>query len=374
MQLITTRNKEISFAELKKAISSGNGLELIRPGDKFAIELKNGERVNAVCGGYVNEKRARFVLEDCLAEKWRMNDTPTNKGGYLKSEGRRHVLEDILPLFPDELAEAFEPRFMSEEIDGERHEYADTLWIPSATDVFGAGDWWNEEPDSFGSDRTLYLDGEISDETWFGDEVTPKLFRDELHAGDGNITLWINSPGGDVFAAAQIYNMLMDYPHDVTVKIDALAASAASVIAMAGTKVCMSPVAMMMVHNPATIAIGDTEEMQKAIDMLNEVKESIMNAYEIKSGLSRHKISQLMDAETWMNAKEAVKLGFADEILFRDGEKSVPEDTADTEMLFSRKAVTDSLLSRLIPKKKPEANKHMVPVTDLEKRLSLLAH
>ena len=92
MQLITTRNKEISFAELKKAISSGNGLELIRPGDKFTIELKNGEHVNAVCVGYVNEKRARFVLEDCLADKWRMNDTPTNKGGYLKSEGRRHVL------------------------------------------------------------------------------------------------------------------------------------------------------------------------------------------------------------------------------------------------------------------------------------------
>lgn len=100
MQLITTRNKEISFAELKKAISSGNGLELIHPGDKFAIELKNGELVNAVCGGYVNEKRARFVLEDCLAEKWRMNDTPTNKGGYLKSEGRRHVLGGYSPAFP----------------------------------------------------------------------------------------------------------------------------------------------------------------------------------------------------------------------------------------------------------------------------------
>jgi ATP-dependent Clp protease protease subunit len=121
----------------------------------------------------------------------------------------------------------------------------------------------NEEPDSFGSERTLYLDGEISDETWYGDEVTPKLFKDELNAGDGNITLWINSPGGDVFAAAQIYNMLMDYKGNVTVKIDALAASAASVIAMAGTKVCMSPVAMLMIHNPATIAIGDTEEMQK---------------------------------------------------------------------------------------------------------------
>ena len=177
MQLITTRNKEISFAELKKAISSGNGLELIHPGDKFAIELKNGELVNAVCGGYVNEKRARFVLEDCLADKWRMNDTPTNKGGYLKSEGRRHVLEDILPLFPDELAEAFEPRFMSEEIDGERHEYADTLWIPSATDVFGAGDWWNEEPDSF--QLEIF-----------------KRERDRVkeHVGDGTWYWWLRSP------------------------------------------------------------------------------------------------------------------------------------------------------------------------------------
>ena len=230
----------------------------------------------------------------------------------------------------------------------------------------------NEEPDSFGSDRTLYLDGEISDETWYGDEVTPSLFKQELESGDGNITLWINSPGGDVFAAAQIYNMLMDFPHDVTVKIDALAASAASVIAMAGTKVLMSPVAMMMVHNPATIAIGDSEEMQRAIDMLAEVKESIMNAYEIKSGLSRHKISQLMDAETWMNAKEAVKLGFADEILFAGKKDEGPSDDG-IEMLFSRKAVTDSLLSKLIPKR-PEKPKNTVKVTDLEKRLSLLSH
>lgn len=230
----------------------------------------------------------------------------------------------------------------------------------------------NEEPDSFGSDRTLYLDGEISDETWYGDEVTPSLFKQELEAGDGNITLWINSPGGDVFAAAQIYNMLMDYPHDVTVKIDALAASAASVIAMAGTKVLMSPVAMLMVHNPATIAIGDSEEMQRAIDMLAEVKESIMNAYEIKSGLSRHKISQLMDAETWMNAKEAVKLGFADEVLFaRKKDEELSEE--GIELLFSRKAVTDSLLSKLIPKR-TEKPRNTVKVTDLEKRLSLLSH
>lgn len=170
MQLITTRTTEISIPELKKEISSGRGLEVIRPFDRFAVELKNGERINAVCGGYVNEKRARFTLENCLAEKWCMNKALTNKGGYLKSEGRRHVIEDILPLFPDELAEAFEPRFMSETLDGELHEYADTLWIPSATDVFGAGEWWNEEPDSFQleifkheRDRAK----EVAGQTWF---------------------------------------------------------------------------------------------------------------------------------------------------------------------------------------------------------------
>lgn len=176
---------------------------------------------------------------------------------------------------------------------------------------------WIKNQDEGGAEmRTLFLNGEISDETWFGDEVTPEIFRKELESGKGPINVWINSPGGDVFAAAQIYNMLMDYPYDVTVMIDGLAASAASVIAMAGTKVQMSPVAMMMIHNPATIAIGDSEEMKKAVKMLDEVKESIMNAYEIKTGLVREKISRLMDAESWFNAKKAVELGFADEILF----------------------------------------------------------
>ena len=201
MQLITTRNKEISIQELKEAISSGNGLEVIRPFDKLAIELKNGERVNAVCGGYINEKRVRFVLEDCLTERWRMNGTSTNKGGYLKSEGRRHVLEDILPLFPDELAEAFVPRFMSEEIDGERHEYADTLWLPSATDVFGAGEWWNEEPDS----------------------VQLEIFKRERdrvkeHIGDGTWFWWLRSPCAsgssgfvDVYADGTVDGSIADY-------------------------------------------------------------------------------------------------------------------------------------------------------------------
>lgn len=241
---------------------------------------------------------------------------------------------------------------------------------------------WIKNQDESGSEmRTLFLNGEISDETWYGDEVTPKLFKDELGAGKGPITVWINSPGGDVFAAAQIYNMLMDYPYDVTVKIDGLAASAASVIAMAGTIVEMSPVAMMMIHNPATIAIGDFEEMKKAVKMLDEVKESIMNAYEIKTGLARDKISKLMDAESWFNAKKAVELGFADKILFGDGQGDVTNDagvgiTVGDEMsapvMFSRQAVMNSMFSKLIPLKKPVEKR--TPVDQLEKRLSLLSH
>lgn len=235
-------------------------------------------------------------------------------------------------------------------------------------------DWIKNEQDD---GRTLFLNGEISDETWYGDEVTPKMFKDELLSGEGDIVVWINSPGGDVFAAAQIYNMLMDYKGNVTVKIDGLAASAASVIAMAGTEVLMSPVAMMMIHNPATIAIGDSAEMKKAIEMLDEVKESIMNAYEIKSGLSRSRISHLMDAESWFNAKKAVELGFADKILFSKEDEEEKTDGNEEEekqlqmeaVLFSRKAVTNSLLSKLIPK--PEKR---TPVELLEKRLSLLSH
>ena len=231
--------------------------------------------------------------------------------------------------------------------------------------------FWNWVRNENDESRTLFLNGEISDETWYGDEVTPKMFKEELQDGEGDITVWINSPGGDVLAAAQIYNMLMDYKGNVTVKIDGLAASAASVIAMAGTEVQMSPVAMMMIHNPATIAIGDSSEMKKAIDMLDEVKESIMNAYEIKTGLSRSRISHLMDAESWFNAKKAVELGFADKLLFSK-EETEAEEEKELEMeavMFSRKAVTNSLMSKLIPK--PEKK---TPIEQLEKRLSLLAH
>lgn len=193
----------------------------------------------------------------------------------------------------------------------------------------------------------LFLNGTIAEESWFDDDVTPELFKEELNAGTGNITVWINSPGGDCVAAAQIYNMLMDYKGDVTVKIDGIAASAASVIAMAGTKVLMSPVSTMMIHNPATIAFGDKTEMNKAIEMLDAVKDSIMNAYEIKTGMSRAKISHLMDAETWMDAHKAMELGFADEIMQR-AEEDV--GAPDVSMMFSRAAVTNSLMDKIAAK------------------------
>ena len=196
------------------------------------------------------------------------------------------------------------------------------------------------------TERVLFLNGTIAEESWFDDDVTPALFKEELESGSGNITVWINSPGGDCVAAAQIYNMLMDYKGNVTVKIDGIAASAASVIAMAGTKVLMSPVSMLMVHNPATIAFGDTTEMQKAINMLSEVKESIMNAYEIKTGMSRTKISHLMDAETWMDAHKAVELGFADNILKRE-DASENTEAPVVSMMYSRAAVTNSLMDKI---------------------------
>ena len=172
-------------------------------------------------------------------------------------------------------------------------------------------------------ERVLELDGTIADESWFDDDITPKQFKDELFSGSGPITLWINSPGGDCIAASQIYSMLKDYQGEVTVKIDGIAASAASVVAMAGDKVLMAPTALLMIHNPSMMAFGDHNDMAKAIDILNEVKESIINAYELKTGQSRAVLSHLMENETWMNAKKAIELHFADGIL-EDFKKDVP--------------------------------------------------
>ena len=223
--------------------------------------------------------------------------------------------------------------------------------------------FWNWVRNEDGT-RILTIDGVIAEESWFEDDVTPKLFREQLNAGTGDIVIFINSPGGDCVAASQIYTMLMEYKSRVTVKIDGIAASAASVIAMAGTEVLMAPTSLLMIHNPLTVAIGDTEEMQKAIAMLDEVKESIINAYALKTGLSRLKISNFMDAETWLNAQKAIELGFADGMLTRDA--AVTNAIPITGYQFSRRAVTNSLLDKL-PKPEPK-----FPAEPLEQRLNLL--
>jgi len=218
----------------------------------------------------------------------------------------------------------------------------------------------------------LELYGTIATDSWYDDEVTPKMFHDELFSGSGPVTIWLCSPGGDCIAASQIYSMLVDYPYNVTVKIDGIAASAASVVAMAGTKVLMAPTALLMLHNPMSIAIGDSEEMQKAIEMLSEVKESILNAYEIKTNLSRTKLSNMMDGETWLNAKKAIELGFADGIL-EDEKKRVHKD--DVTYAFSRRAVTNSLLDKLKIVRQPQTEKAAntgVRADDLYKRLDLI--
>ena len=223
--------------------------------------------------------------------------------------------------------------------------------------------WWNWIDTDNG--RELRIEGAIAEESWIDDEITPKQFKSELMSGNGDITVFINSPGGDVFAAAQIYNMLMEYKGNVTVKIDGIAASAASVVAMAGTKVLVSPVSQIMIHNPMTAAFGDTQEMQKAISMLGEIKESIVNAYEIKTGLSRAQISRLMDAETWMNAQKAVELGFADEILYTNNNSDYEISQGQ---LFSQAAFDRKIVNKI------SKRESKITLESLQKRLSLLNH
>ena len=215
-------------------------------------------------------------------------------------------------------------------------------------------------------ERELRIEGTIAEESWFDNEIDPKLFRSELNSGEGNITVWINSYGGDVFAASQIYTMLMEYKGEVTVKIDGIAASAASVIAMAGGSVELAPTSVIMIHDPMTFAVGNTDEMRAAIRMLDEIKESIISAYELKTGLPRDKISKMMSAETWMNANKALELGFADKILYTDNEV---EDSGEG-LIYSRMAVTNSLLDKI----KRRTFDNRIDATQFHKRLNLIAH
>lgn len=219
--------------------------------------------------------------------------------------------------------------------------------------------WFEEE-------NILYLDGVISESSWYDDEITPKMFKEDLDKfSNKDITVFLNSPGGCCFAAASIYNMLKEHKGKVTVKIDALAASAASVIAMAGDEVLMSPVAMIMVHNPYTIIFGESSDLKSGIDMLDEIKQSLINAYEAKTGLGRVTISNMMDNESWMNAKKAVELGFADGILYETTKEP------DEAFMFDRVTVVNNFIKKL-PKIKNVKQKNGTEYAQLKKRLELI--
>lgn len=176
---------------------------------------------------------------------------------------------------------------------------------------------------------------------WFGISVaTPNKFRNELKEHKNkNITVWIDSYGGDTVAAAGIYNALKEHKGKVVCKIDGKAMSAASVIAMAADEIHMSPMAIMMIHNPWWTAKGEAKDMRHAAEVLDEVKESIMNAYQTKTKRSRNKISELMDNETWMSAKTAVKEGFADYIMYEDKKDG---EEIENSFMFSRMAIQNS--------------------------------
>ena len=210
--------------------------------------------------------------------------------------------------------------------------------------------------------RVLTISGTIAEDSWVDDEVTPQVFQDELSQGKGPIDLWLNSPGGDCVAASRIYTMLMNYPDDVNVKIDGIAASAASVIAMAGTKVSMAPTAMIMIHNPLTIVGGQKEDLDQAAQMLAETKESIIYAYELKTNLPREKISAMMDDETWMNVNKAIELGFADDMLGQN------KDITDCY------SYSDKQSDLVVLNKLKRTSQNTISVKSLQKRLSLLSH
>ena len=224
-------------------------------------------------------------------------------------------------------------------------------------------------------ENVLRIDGYIAETSWFEDDVTPKQFASELEQAQGDLTVWINSGGGDCFAASQIYTMLKEHGGRITVKIDGIAASAASVVAMAGDEVLMSPTALMMIHNPASLIFGEVQDLEQGIEMLNEVKESIINAYSLKTGLSRTKLAHMMDSETWFSARKAVELGFADAMLYSETAET-DGDEPQPFMWNSRSMVTaavNAMRKKLPPKQMEPEQPKGTPIESLDKRLSLIS-
>lgn len=231
----------------------------------------------------------------------------------------------------------------------------------------------------------LRIEGEIIDDSWawiyewFGEPyAAPNSFRKALAEHKGkNITVWIDSWGGDVFAAAGIYNALKEHKGKVTVKIDGKAVSAGSVIAMAGDEILMSPASIMMIHNPWSKAVGEAKDMRHAADVLDEVKETILNVYQARTGRNREELSQLMDNEEWMSAQKAINEGFADSILY----VPVGDETTMNSFSLNRVAIMNSAnhamqrffeqWQKMQTEKQPEETPVNSRVFDIKKRVNV---
>jgi ATP-dependent Clp protease, protease subunit len=214
---------------------------------------------------------------------------------------------------------------------------------------------WNAQA---AGESELIIEGVIASESWYEDDVTPKMFRDELKEHSGDVTVRVNSPGGDVSAGISIYNMLNEHEGNVTIKVDGLAASIASLIAMAGDKIVMLPGSMMMVHNPWTFAAGNADDMAQVVEMLEKTGESMIPIYSARTGQSEEKIKELLKAETWLTAQDAVDLGFADE--------AIEPKTSLADALAKIKSLTPSMKSAVMQpvmslKAKEEAEEDNVP-------------
>jgi len=240
--------------------------------------------------------------------------------------------------------------------------------------------FWNWVKNEEGVEE-LRIGGYITDDDFlasFFDSTTPNEFKEQLNVRKGDITVWINSPGGETIAASQIYTMLKEYNGNITVKVDGIAWSAASIIAMASDNVLLSPTALLMIHNPLMGVYGEVSDMEQAINVLNEVKESIINAYQLKTGLPRTKISRLMDAETFMNARSAIEIGFADGMLYGNADEL---ESVTVDRMTSVAATAGAFRSRFRNNKglqKPSPvisyENNGVPIESLEKRLNLIIH
>lgn len=201
-------------------------------------------------------------------------------------------------------------------------------------------------------ENEIRIAGPIERYPFWDDSSDPKTLRNQIQSCKGNITVWINSPGGDILAAVEMYNMLRDYKKGtVTVKIDALAGSAASFLAMCGDKVYISPGGMFMLHKPLTYIVGNAYDLEYEIKVLDEFEESVLNLYELHAKISREEIKNLMEKETWLSAKKAVEYGFADDILFMENKNDNKENTgiknAEDWECFSQRCTDKSVLSLL---------------------------